>query len=1305
MNDPPGSVAELGVEGSFAQAEGSPIMAPVRTPGVAADDGHPLAPYLPRLAIDWIRSAPDQRYRELAGTIAFVDISGFTKLSESLARHGKRGAEELTATIGACFVPLLDLAVNNGGRLLKFGGDALLIYFSGEAHEARACRAAIEMRRALRSVGHLTVLDQKVSLRMSVGVHSGLFHFFLVGESHREFIVTGPGASSVVAMEGTADAGEIVISGATAAALKPGLVGEAKGPGSFLLRAPSVPQTSGVPFDLVDPALDLNTGIPVGLRSALSTRTESEHRRVTVAFVHFDGTDDLINEKGPEETARRLEVLVTNVQRAVDRQGVTFLATDADKDGGKIILTAGAPSSSGDDEHCMLLAVREIMDSDNQLPIRIGVNQGSVFVGEVGPPYQRTFTVMGDAVNLAARLMAKASPGEILTTPEVLSRCHTGFEATELEPFRVKGKSKPVSALRIGLKTRGLPAGIDEEAAFVGRREELRQLEALAAAGQGALVEIVGATGVGKSRLAHRFREITADRMQLVAVCERYDSSTPYYTVRRLLRGLLDLPAEGSDTSMTTLLVSELERRAPELRPWAPLIGMAIDVAVPETRETRELEEEFRRAKLAEVVIALLAHLLPESGLITIEDTHFMDEASADLFEHLARAVRLTGWLWCLTRRDVGAGFIAPDDSATTRLELEPLSEAEATELAMAATRESPVSDREIKLLVARSEGNPLFVRELIAAVVNGDSIDALPDLVEDVVVARIDRLSAVDRELLRRMSVLGQSFSRELLVDVDDDAPDEGDPTWSRLDAFVVRDEFGNLAFRNALLRDSAYNGLSFRLRHELHSRAADALRCAAERKGEEYPELLSFHYLHAQRFQEAWLHSLQAAERAKAIYANVEAAEYYERAVTAARRLPELDPVEIAGVHEALGDARNLTGNYMGAATAFRYARRLIASDSVIEARLLLKLARVEGWLDRYTSALRWITRGLNILDGIESTEAGRQRAELLGWYGRFCQEGGKHRLAIKWCTQAVEQAELAEDKETMADALRIIDWANMDLGKLENPVNWERALRLFEEIGDLPGQAGVLNMLGGLAYFKGNWDEAEVLYRRAQATVRRTGNAVMDAFYVFNIGEIALDQGRLDDAEQAFVAVSRTWRAAGYRAGAADAKGKLARVRARQGRHDEALALFESVIEEMVAIGSRSDALEATARMAECLLLSGDFAEALAVSDRCLDLAQNLGGVPPQIPLIHRVRGAVLANSGDVGAAIEALSQSLIAARSRGAEYEAALTLRVFAECESKLRLLSEETLRKLMVVWTPELVDPKRTAADNAASTRL
>ena len=1240
------------------------------TATVPVDVGHPLAPYFPRLAIEWIRSSPEQLQQELEGTIAFVDISGFTKLSERLARLGKSGAEELTATIDTCFVTLLDLAVANGGRLLKFGGDALLVYFSGEAHEARACLAAIEMRRALRVVGRLMVLGQKVSLRMSVGVHSGLFNFFMVGESHREFIVTGPGASAVVAMEGAADAGEIVISDATAAALSPGLVGEAKGPGHLLRRAPSPPHQPFLAFEQVDPALDLRQGIPLGLRAALITRTEPEHRRVTVAFIHYDGTDHLIAEQGPDEAARQLDVLVTHVQGAVDRQGVTFLATDADKDGGKIILTAGAPLSAGDDEHRMLLALREIMDADNPLPIRIGVNQGAVFVGEVGPHYRRTFTVMGDAVNLAARLMAKAAPGEILTTPDLLARSGTGFDSTELEPFLVKGKAKPVRAVSLGAKTRGATTGADDALPFVGRERELHLLEEIAeqaVAGRGALVEIVGATGVGKSRLAARLREIAADRMQLFVVCERYDSSTPYYTVRRILRDLLELPAEGSDDELAFQFLSELGRRAPSLVPWAPLIGMAIAVTVPETRETLELEEEFRRTKLAEVSIALLAALLPQAGLITVEDAHFMDEASADLFGHVARTVRFTSWIWCVTRRDVSSGFIAPDDTPTSRIELHPLSQAEATELALAATHETPLPASELQLLVDRSGGNPLFVRELVAAVQNGDSIGALPGSIEDVVVARIDRLAATDRHLLRRMSVLGQSFSADLLGDVVDDVPDRTDPIWGRLEPFIVQEESGNLSFRNALLRDCAYDGLSFRLRQQLHSRAGDTIRDAATRRGDDPAELLSFHYLHAQRSQEAWSYSLQAAERARGVYANLEAAEYFERAIAAARRLPDLAPSEVSGAHEGLGDARNLTGNYTGAASAYRSARRLIGDDAVAQARLLLKLARVEGWLDRFTNALRWITRGIGILKDIDTMDAARQRAELFGWYGRFCQEGGKHRLAIKWCTQAAEQAEAAGDKETMADALRIIDWAKMDLGQLESPVNWEEALRLFEEIGDLPGQAGVLNMLGGFAYFKGNWDEAEALYRRAQSTARRTGNAVMDAFYVFNIGEIALEQGRLDEAEEAFVAVARTWRAAGYRSGAADAKGKLARVTAEQGRFDDALELFASCIEEMEDIGSRADTLEATSRMAECILLSGDFAGALALAERCLALAQDLGGVPPQIPLIYRVRGAALARAGDPVAGREALELSLLAARSRGAEHEVALTERVIAENE--------------------------------------
>ena len=246
------------------------------------DAGNPLVPYFPRLVIDWIMTTPGDRYREVESTVAFVDISGFTKLSEGLARHGKVGAEELTATINTCFIALLDLAFDNGGRLLKFGGDALLLHFSGAGHEARACRAAVEMRRSLRDIGRLTVLGQKVSLRMSVGVHSGLFNFFFVGESHRELIVSGPAASIVVSMEAAADAGEIVISSATARALRPGVIGAVKGPGHLLRSAPSMPGDPFVPFEPVGADLDLSMAIPVGLREVLI----SAHQAVRAPACH-----------------------------------------------------------------------------------------------------------------------------------------------------------------------------------------------------------------------------------------------------------------------------------------------------------------------------------------------------------------------------------------------------------------------------------------------------------------------------------------------------------------------------------------------------------------------------------------------------------------------------------------------------------------------------------------------------------------------------------------------------------------------------------------------------------------------------------------------------------------------------------------------------------------------------------------------------------------------------------------------------------------------------------------------------------
>ena len=351
---------------------------------------------------------------------------------------------------------------------------------------------------------------------------------------------------------------------------------------------------------------------------------------------------------------------------------MTFLATDVDHDGGKIILTAGAPSTLGDDEHRMLLTLREVMDAGGRLAIRIGVNRGAVFVGEIGPPYRRTFTVMGDAVNLAARLMAKAGPGQLIAAPEVLNRSRTSFIAEELEPFLVKGKAKPVSAFLVGEAVGDQEAGPVERHPFVGHHAELAALGRWAdeaAAGSGRMVEIVGEPGVGKTRLVQEMRDRLHQRPQLAVSCQVSEASTPYLVVRRLLRELLGLPPRGSTPGLVDQFLGIVSERAPTVLPWAPLVAQVLDLPVPDTDETRELDEEYRRPRLARAVIDLLAGVLPPKGLLCIDDAHFMDEASADLMTHLAEAAPASSWLTVVSRRSMDTGFVAPEGSVpATRL-------------------------------------------------------------------------------------------------------------------------------------------------------------------------------------------------------------------------------------------------------------------------------------------------------------------------------------------------------------------------------------------------------------------------------------------------------------------------------------------------------------------------------------------------------------------------------------------------------------------------------------------------------------
>ena len=518
--------------------------------------------YLPRLVREWARTAEDSPFRIVDGSLVSVDISGFTALSERLAAKGRAGAEELILCISGLFEGLIGITQRYSGDVLKFRGDALLLLFDGDAHALRACNAASDMQWFIEQAGSTMSSVGEVNLRMSTGVQSGDCHFFIGVSTHRELLATGPAASAVVRLEDAAEAGEILVSGATAAVLDPDrLAGERDG--AFLFRRSAMGEVP--PLDQVaDDAGELAEFVPAPLRRHLAEDVlEPEHRQVCVAFVKWSGTDALFETEGPAAVAVQLQALSATVGAAAARYGVTWLESDVDVDGGKLYLTAGAPFSAGTDEERMLLALREILDADQPLTIQAGVNRGHAFAGEIGAASRRTYAVMGDTVNLAARLAARAGKGQILATGDVLERSRTRFE-TEQQPFLVKGKERSVLAYRVGPTLGEREAERQESLPIVGREEELAALDqALDSARrrESALVELAGEPGIGKSRLVTELESRAVGFTQLVTRSGQYAGAAPYFPFHSLL------PARGHPP----------ERRAGSRRRSARLVGRRRD--------------------------------------------------------------------------------------------------------------------------------------------------------------------------------------------------------------------------------------------------------------------------------------------------------------------------------------------------------------------------------------------------------------------------------------------------------------------------------------------------------------------------------------------------------------------------------------------------------------------------------------------------------------------------------------------------------------------------------------------------------
>jgi class 3 adenylate cyclase/tetratricopeptide (TPR) repeat protein len=918
------------------------------------------------------------------------------------------------------------------------------------------------------------------------------------------------------------------------------------------------------------------------------TEIEGERKQITVMFADVAGFTSLSERLDPEETHaimnRCFDLMLDEVHR--------YEGTVSQFLGDGMLALFGAPIAHEDHAQravraalgiqSALTGYREDMKQERGIDfrMRIGLNSGPVVVGNIGADLAMTYTAVGDTVNLAQRMETLAAPGSVLVSEHTHRLIEGYFVTRDLGEQAVKGKEEPVRVYEV-LRPVRWRSRVDVYAdrglaPFVGRDSDLEALlGAIAAAekGSGGVVVIRGEAGIGKSRLLYeaRGRLDTDEVTWLVGRCISYGAGTPYLPIIDLVKDAFGIDeADSEDEVAHKVDASASASAAPYLRHL-----LAVD---PGDDSIPTMDPQLRKAKTFEALRDLaLAAAEVRPQVLVVEDLHWVDQASVEFLSYVADYVPEHKILLVLTHRPDWEQPLGTRPSFV-HIDLQTLSESETAAVTDALLGAHGMPAELQQLVFAKAEGNPFFVEEVTRSLVEtgvlrrvnshyelARPVDEIhvPDTVQDVIMARLDRLPEEPRRAIQTAAVIGREFTVRLLertADLHGDEAGEQLRELKSVELIYERSLYPELAymFKHALTHDVAYESLLMARRKALHRLVAAAVEELYEDRLAEHYETIAFHAEQGEAWKQAFEYLGRSGDKALAAYAPAQAAEFYERALALVEggKVGD-DPAQMLPLHAGRGEAYWILSRFGESAAAYLEMRSAAKAlgDPVHEGVALFQAGISLHWAHRFEEAMECAERAREI--GLELGNDAIVAGSLITVEGVYTVTGDQAAAAgvIEEASRAAarSQVPLLEgftdvwagfSHHWRGDEVRALEiWDNaVRIGKEhELPIVllwtlWNQALALIgcgrygdalaslgehseltTRVGDKVFRCRTLNTLGWAYIDLCNWERAIEHNLQGSEESRAVGDPEIIRNAELNLGDCYLALGELDEARK--------------------------------------------------------------------------------------------------------------------------------------------------------------------------------------------